>query len=60
MDVRLVSEDGARPRRVDELEELLARDDALVWVDIPQCDPEAVHVLSEGVRLPPDGDPGLR
>jgi magnesium transporter len=32
---------------VAELGDLLAREDGLVWVDIPSCDPEAVGVLTD-------------
>jgi hypothetical protein len=38
MDVHFVSDDGIEQYSVGELEQLLARDDGLVWVDIPVCD----------------------
>ena len=38
---------------MDDLPGLLARDDALVWVDIPDCDPDAQRVLSEVFRFHP-------
>jgi Mg2+ and Co2+ transporter CorA len=47
MDVRFVSNEGIQQYQVGELERLLARDDGLVWVDIPVCDQEAARVLSE-------------
>jgi magnesium transporter len=47
MDVRFVSDEGIQQHPVEELERLLARDDGLVWVDIPVCDQEAARVLSE-------------
>jgi magnesium transporter len=47
MDVRFVSDEGIQQHPVGELERLLARDDGLVWVDIPVCDEEASQVLSE-------------
>jgi magnesium/cobalt transport protein CorA len=47
MDVRLVNDKGAERRSVGELAALLDRVDGLVWVDIPNCDEEAVDVLSE-------------
>jgi magnesium transporter len=47
MDVRFVSDDGIQQHPVEELERLLARDDGLVWVDIPVGDQEATRVLSE-------------
>jgi magnesium transporter len=46
MDVRLVSGDGVEERPVEELAALLDRESGLVWVDIPHCDEQAVHVLS--------------
>jgi magnesium transporter len=47
MNVHFVSEDGIQQQPVEDLTALLARDDGLVWVDIPVCDEEAVRVLSE-------------
>src|SRR5215217_3095632 len=47
MDVHFVSDDGIQQHPVGELEQLLARDDGLVWVNIPVCDQEAARVLRE-------------
>src|SRR4051794_17134998 len=47
MDVRWLTADGVQHRKPADLPELLAADDGLVWVDIPQCDEEAARVLSE-------------
>jgi magnesium transporter len=47
MDVHLITDAGVEERPVDELAALLDRNDGLVWVDIPNCDAEAVRVLSE-------------
>ena len=47
MDVRLVSAAGVEQHPVERLGALLAREDGLVWVDIPRCDAEAVRVLSD-------------
>ena len=47
MDVRFVSDEGIQQHPVGELERLLARDDGLVWVDIPVCDEQAAQVLRE-------------
>jgi Mg2+ and Co2+ transporter CorA len=47
MDVRVVSDEGIRQHPVQDLGALLAREDGLVWVDIPVCDEEAARVLSE-------------
>ena len=41
MDVHFVSDEAIEQHPVGELEQLLARDDGLVWVDIPVCDQEA-------------------
>ena len=54
MDVRLVTAEGVQEHPVEELAEMLDREDGLVWVDIPTCDEEAVGVLSEVFELPPD------
>jgi magnesium transporter len=47
MDVLLLTEKGAEPHPVEDLPALLAREDGLIWVDIPRCDDEAVRVLSD-------------
>ncbi|HTE67861.1 MAG TPA: magnesium transporter CorA family protein, partial [Actinomycetes bacterium] len=47
MDVRFMSDEGIEQHPVEELAALLARDDGLVWVDIPVCDEPAARVLSE-------------
>jgi hypothetical protein len=46
MDVRLVCESGVERHQIEELPRLLERRDAVVWVDIPLCDQQAVNVLS--------------
>ena len=53
MDVRLVTDEGIQERPAEDLAALLAREDALVWVDIPGCDAEAERVLSEVFRFHP-------
>jgi magnesium transporter len=45
MDVWLVTRDGVARHEAAELPELLARDDGVVWVDIPQCDEQVAEVL---------------
>jgi Mg2+ and Co2+ transporter CorA len=45
--VRFISEAGVQQHPVEDLTALLARDDGLVWVDIPVCDEAAAKVLSE-------------
>jgi hypothetical protein len=47
MDVHFVSDEAIEQHPVGELEQLLARDNGLVWVDIPVCDQEAAQVLRE-------------
>jgi len=47
MDVHFVSDEAIVQHPVGELEQLLARDDGLVWVDIPVCDQQATQVLTE-------------
>jgi magnesium transporter len=47
MEVHFVSDDGIEQHPVGELEQLLARDEGLVWVDIPVCDQEATQALRE-------------
>ena len=47
MDVRFVCETGVEHHGPDELPQLLKRDDGIVWVDIPVCDPSAATVLTE-------------
>jgi Mg2+ and Co2+ transporter CorA len=46
MEVRLVTGGSVTRHAVDELETLLAKDDALVWVDIPACDATGSALLS--------------
>jgi magnesium transporter len=47
VEVRFVSDDGIQQHPVDDLTALLARDDGLVWVDIPVGDEEAARILAE-------------
>jgi magnesium transporter len=47
MDVRFVSDEGIEQHPVEALDGLLARDDGLVWVDIPVCDEAAAQMLAE-------------
>jgi Mg2+ and Co2+ transporter CorA len=53
IDVRFLTEEGIRQHEVGELAALLARDDGLVWVDIPVCDEEAARVLAEAFGFHP-------
>jgi len=47
MDVRLINADGVEQRPVEELAELLAGQDGLVWVDIPSRDARGAQVLAD-------------
>ena len=47
MKVLLIGPDGAERHDVDDLPVLLKRDDGIVWVDIPVCDPSRARVLSD-------------
>jgi Mg2+ and Co2+ transporter CorA len=47
MDVLVLGDGGVERHDAEELPRLLKREDALVWVDIPVCDPFASQVLSE-------------
>ena len=47
MDVLLVCDAGVERHEIEELPRLLERRDAVVWVDIPVCDQQAVNVLSD-------------
>jgi magnesium/cobalt transport protein CorA len=46
MDIRLINDKGVEEHPVEELAALLARQDGLIWVDIPGCDEKAADVLS--------------
>jgi magnesium transporter len=47
MEIRLVTSDGVGRHKVGDLPDLLARDGGVLWVDVPEGDPDAVQVLSE-------------
>jgi len=47
MNIYLVSEHGADECAEEDLPGLLERTDALIWVDIPVCDPHRARVLSD-------------
>src|SRR4029453_15150931 len=57
MGVHFVFDDGIQQHPVGELEQLLARDHGLVWVDIPVCAQEATRVLLEGFGSHPPAAP---
>jgi magnesium transporter len=47
MDVYLLSDGGIEERPVDEIKQLLDREDAITWVDVPMCDMRAIEVLND-------------
>jgi Mg2+ and Co2+ transporter CorA len=47
MDVQVIDSQGIERHDADELPLLLKREDALIWVDIPSCDPTSREVLAE-------------
>ncbi|HEU4348632.1 MAG TPA: magnesium transporter CorA family protein [Actinoplanes sp.] len=47
MEILVLCDDGVERHDAEELPLLLKREDALIWVDIPVCDPFASHVLSD-------------
>jgi magnesium transporter len=47
MNIRLVTPDGVRRHEVDELPDLLAHDGGVLWVDVPEGDPDAIAVLTD-------------
>jgi Mg2+ and Co2+ transporter CorA len=47
MDVLVIGDGGVERHDAEELPRLLKREDALIWVDVPVCDPFASHVLSD-------------
>ena len=47
MEVRLITPDGVRMAKPGDLVGLLVDDTGVVWVDVPEGDPDALRVLSE-------------
>ena len=47
MDVRWITANGLEWRSIEELEELLGRDDGFVWLDIPSCDSHTATLLRD-------------
>jgi magnesium transporter len=45
--VLLLTDEGVETHPVSSVEALMARDSALIWVDIPECGEEAVTLLSD-------------
>ena len=53
MEIRLVTPVSVRRYSVDELPDLVARDEGVLWVDVPDGDPDAVAVLTDVFRFHP-------
>ena len=53
MEIRLVTPVSVRRYSVDELPDLVARDEGVLWVDVPEGDPDAVAVLTDVFRFHP-------
>ncbi len=53
MKVMCVSTGGVELRAVSDLTALLADPDVVVWVDIPECDPQALSVLRDVFKFHP-------
>lgn len=51
MEIRFLYDGRVEQYPVEELPALLIREDGIVWVDIPNCDDEAVRVLTEVFRF---------
>jgi Mg2+ and Co2+ transporter CorA len=49
LDIRVMSlTDGAvETHALSDVEELLTRDDTLIWMDVPECSDEAVSLLTD-------------
>src|SRR3954469_15378552 len=47
MEVRQLTADGVRQAKPGDLPDLLAADKGVLWVDVPEGDPDAVRVLTE-------------
>jgi magnesium transporter len=47
MDIRLITDGVVEDHPVEDVAELLRRDDGLLWVDIPDCDPVATRTLTD-------------
>ncbi len=53
MQIFVICPDGVQRRTVDELSTLLADPETLVWVDVPECDDQAVRVLTDVFEFHP-------
>ena len=53
VDIRLITDSGIETYSTDELPGLLKEPDAVIWVDVPDCDAEAARVLSDVFEFHP-------
>ncbi|MFL6128614.1 MAG: magnesium transporter CorA family protein [Mycobacteriales bacterium] len=53
MEVRFITDGGLERHEPSELPALLARDDGIVWVDVPQCDEQVSVVLLDVLKCHP-------
>jgi len=53
VEVRHITEEGFEEHPVENLKELLARDEGFVWVDVPCGDPDTARVLGEVFEFHP-------
>jgi len=53
MDVSFVRSDGITDHDAGEVEALLAKDDGFVWVDVPEWDEQAEHLLRDVLHCHP-------
>ena len=53
VEIHAITDSGIEDHPVDDLPALLARTDAVIWVDIPSCDADAIRVLSDVFRFHP-------
>lgn len=54
MEIRLIEKAGSRPVPVDEVHEVVSRDDGLVWIDFNYTDDEGVKLLTDLVTVYPE------
>jgi magnesium transporter len=53
MEVRLITPGGVRQAKPDDLPDLLAGAEGVLWVDVPEGDPDAVPVLTDAFGFHP-------
>ena len=53
MEIRWITDDGVARPTIDDLPRLLKEDAGVLWVDVPEGDPDAVPVLTDVFRFHP-------